>query len=77
MIDSSCNTSEESRFDLIKKAARRAHDLSYGVPSAIGSEAKGHKPSVVALMEIEQGVLPKEDFSSGSEFDSFSEDIMQ
>ena len=43
-----------SRFELIKKAARRAHELKSGAPSLFPKSAKGHKATVVALIELSE-----------------------
>jgi len=49
------------RFELLIAAAYRARQISHGSPSKVENK-DNHKPSVVALMEIEQGLYTKEDF---------------
>ena len=49
-----------NRFDLIRVAAQRAWDLSYGAPSTLGKASTGHKPTVVALCELSEGSVPSQ-----------------
>ena len=68
---SKCLTHVPNRFEMIRVASRRAWDISYGVPSPLGAEAKWHKPTVVALMEMTQDVMPSQ---KPSQHDVFFDD---
>ena len=58
-----CLKQVESRFELVLKAAERARDLiSTSAEPLIDSE--DDKPTIVALREIEQGVLTEENLAS-------------
>ena len=58
-----CLNQVESRFELVLKAAERARDLiSTSAEPLIDSE--DDKPTIVALREIEQGVLTEENLAS-------------
>ena len=58
-----CLKQVESRFELVLKAAERARDLiSTSAEPLIDSE--NDKPTIVALREIEQGVLTEENLAS-------------
>ena len=58
-----CIDKFESRFELVLKAAERARDLiSTSAEPLIDSE--DDKPTIVALREIEQGVLTEENLAS-------------
>ena len=45
------------RYQLIITASRRAHDLQKGLKPLIKLE-EYHKPTVIALMEVEAGLIP-------------------
>lgn len=47
-----------NRFDLILLASRRARQLANGKESLV--ETKNEKPTVIALREIEQGLIDNE-----------------
>ena len=58
-----CLKQVESRFELVLKAAERARDLiSTSAEPLIDYE--DDKPTIVALREIEQGVLTEENLAS-------------
>ena len=58
-----CLKQVESRFELVLKAAERARDLiSTSAEPLIDSD--DDKPTIVALREIEQGVLTEENLAS-------------
>ena len=58
-----CLKQVESRFELVLKAAERARDLiSTSAEPLIDCE--DDKPTIVALREIEQGVLTEENLAS-------------
>ena len=50
----------QNRFDKVVYCAKRAFDIEQGAPSLLGPEGKGHKPTVVALMEYEKGLFVTE-----------------
>ena len=65
-----------NRFDLVMAAAKRAHQLSNGGHKST-LDANGDKPTVIALREIEKGIidssiLKEEDFGFAS-FDTDSD----
>lgn len=49
-----CLKNVENRFDLVIKAARRAHDIEMGSVKPMVDE-DGDKPTVIALREIAAG----------------------
>ena len=58
-----CLKQVESRFELVLKAAERARDLiNTSAEPLIDSE--DDKPTIIALREIEQGVLTEENLAS-------------
>ena len=48
-----------NRFDLVLIAARRARQMQTGGKDALVPE-ENHKPTVIALREIEEGLITKE-----------------
>jgi DNA-directed RNA polymerase subunit omega len=66
----------DNRFDLVLVAAKRAHQLSNGYRTTLNED--GDKPAVIALREIEQGLVDKsilDDDSLG--FSSLNTDIAE
>ena len=58
-----CLKQVESRFELVLKAAERSRDLiNTSAEPLIDSE--DDKPTIIALREIEQGVLTEENLAS-------------
>ena len=58
-----------NRFEKVVYCSKRAFDIEQGAQSLLGPEAKGHKPTVVALMEYERGLVVEE--SQENIFDNF------
>lgn len=48
----------DNRFDLVLVAAKRAHQLNSGTHRSL-LDANGDKPTVIALREIEQGLVDR------------------
>ena len=62
-----------NRFDLIMLASKRAHQiLAEGKKSHLIAEDTDSKPTVIALREIEQGLV-KQDFFEKDAFDGFEQ----
>ena len=74
---SKCLKHIPNRFEMIRVASKRAWDISYGVPSPLGAQAKGHKPTVVALMEMTQDVMPSQKSSQNDVFFDDDEENLQ
>ena len=53
----SCLARIPNRFTIVKKAAERARYLSMGFTESSIQDADAHKLTVVALMELDQGLL--------------------
>ena len=58
-----CLKQVESRFDLVLKAADRARDLISTSAEPL-VEPENDKPTIIALREIEEGVLTEENLAS-------------
>lgn len=58
IINSQMLKTVPGRYDLTLLAAARAHAIERGSPPRISEEAAGkHKPTVIALLEIEAGLI--------------------
>ncbi|EDN69745.1 RNA polymerase Rpb6 [Beggiatoa sp. PS] len=55
-----CLNHTDNRFDLVLLASKRARDLAKGAPALVPTE--NDKPTVVALREIEEGKITKDNF---------------
>lgn len=61
-----CLKHVDNRFDLVLKAAKRAHALELGVAEPMVPR-DNDKPTVIALREIAAGYRMNEDNDSGAE----------
>jgi DNA-directed RNA polymerase subunit omega len=55
-----CLHHTDNRFDLVLLASKRSRDLAKGAPPLVPTE--NDKPTVVALREIAEGKITKENF---------------
>ena len=53
-----CLEHVDNRFDMVLIAAKRAHQLSNGVDPLLPAE--NHKPTVVALRELAEGLIGRD-----------------
>ena len=60
-----CLVNVENRFDLVLKAAERAHAIEMGAEPKVSVD--NDKPTVIALREIADGLLLKEAQKSATE----------
>jgi DNA-directed RNA polymerase subunit omega len=67
-----CLKKVESRFDLVLKAAKRARDL-ISTSSEPLVDPEEDKPTIIALREIEEGLLDEENTSSEDASDTEAE----
>lgn len=56
-----CQKVISDRFEIIKVAAQRAREIQEGSQTYVDSE--GHKPPVIALKEIAEGILTADGLS--------------
>ena len=67
-----CLEKVESRFDLVLKASERARDLISTSAEPL-VEPENDKPTIIALREIEEGLLDEENISSEDVSDTEAE----
>ena len=67
-----CLKQVESRFELVLKDAQRARDL-ISTSSEPLVDPEEDKPTIIALREIEEGLLDEENFSSEDVSDTEAE----
>ena len=67
-----CLEKVESRFDLVLKASERARDLISTSAEPL-VETENDKPTIIALREIEEGLLDEENISSEDVSDTEAE----
>lgn len=65
-----------NRFDLILTAARRARQLQLHTREALVAE-EGDKPTVIALREIEEGLINNQIMDQQEQFEAIKQEVAE
>ncbi|AMW17027.1 MULTISPECIES: DNA-directed RNA polymerase subunit omega [Glaesserella] len=65
-----------NRFDLILTAARRARQLQLHTREPLVAE-EGDKPTVIALREIEEGLINNQIMDQQEKFDAIAQEVAE
>ncbi|MDG6827287.1 DNA-directed RNA polymerase subunit omega [Glaesserella parasuis] len=65
-----------NRFDLILTAARRARQLQLHTRESLVAE-EGDKPTVIALREIEEGLINNQIMDQQEKFDAIAQEVAE
>lgn len=68
-----CLDKVENRFQLVMVASKRARQIATGGHKPLVKE-EGDKPTVIALRELEEGLISVESINKQEEVDDFSSD---